>query len=71
MQTKTVTPSPQLPRPAIHGNRALLAQMSSATRATEPGNVASDTLTDRATKVTVVLKNILERPSFRHGGINE
>jgi len=71
MQTQTVMPSPQLPPPAILGNRLLLTQMSSATRVTETGNVASETLTIRATQVTVVLKKILEQTGYRHGGINE
>jgi hypothetical protein len=71
MQTQTVMPSPQLPPPAILGNRALLTQMSSATRVTETGNVASEELTVRATQVTVVLKKILEQTGHRHGGINE
>jgi hypothetical protein len=34
-------------------------------------NLDADTITHRATAITVVLKDILKQPGYRHGGLNE
>jgi hypothetical protein len=36
-----------------------------------PENLNADQLTVRATKMTVVLKNILKHSCYTHGGLNE
>jgi hypothetical protein len=69
--TQTVVPSRLLAPPVVLCNRLLLTQISSVTRAADVGKVTSETLKARATQVTVVLREILEQPGYRHGGINE
>jgi hypothetical protein len=71
MNTQILMSSPPLPPPVILCNHLLLAQTSSVTRVADLGNVASETLKVRAAQITVVLREILEQPVFRHGGINE
>jgi hypothetical protein len=71
MQTQTVMPSLPLPLPVLLCNRLLLTQTSSVTRAADPGNLASETLTIRAAQITVLLREILKQPGYRHGGIND
>ena len=69
--TQTVVPSRLLAPPVILSNRLLQTQNGSVTRAADPGNLAPEKQQLRATKVTEVLREILEHPGYRHGGINE
>ena len=69
--TQTVVPSRLLTPPVILSDRLLQTQSGSVTREADPGNLAPEKLKLRATKVTVVLREILEQPGYRHGGINE
>ena len=72
MQTQSVIPSPRaLPPPVILLNRLLLTENCSVTRLTPWGNLAPDLLTIRATKVSILLEEILAQKGHRHGGINE
>ena len=71
MKTQTVMPSPPLTSPVVLCNRLLLTQISSVTRAADQGNIAPETLTVRATEVTVMLREILEQTGYHHGGIND
>ena len=68
---RTVVPSRLLAPPVILSNRLLQTQNGSVTRAADPGNLAPEKQKLRATKVTEVLREILEQPGYRHGGINE
>ena len=69
--TQTVVPYRLLAPPVILSDSLLQTQIGSVTRAADPGNLAPEKLKLRATKVTVVLREILEQPGYRHGGINE
>ena len=71
MKTQTVMPYPPLPPPVVLSNRLLLTQFSSVARTADWWNAAPETLTARATQVTVVLREILEQTAYRHGGIND
>jgi hypothetical protein len=49
----------------------LLTRTNSFIRPTDPGNLAPERLTVRATHITVVLSEILQEKGYRHGGIND
>jgi hypothetical protein len=72
VQTQSVIPSPQLPPPpSVLLNRLLLTETCSVTSLVPRSNLAPDLLTVRATKVSVLLEEILRQQGYWHGGINE
>ena len=72
MQTQSVKLSSQtMPRPVLSLNRLLLTETCSVTRSTLANNLDPDLLTIRATKVSVLLQDILAEKGYRHGGIND
>lgn len=74
MTTQTAIPSTELlPKPLLLPGvtRLLLARTNPVIRSTDPDNLAPEMLTLRATKITVVLREILDDKGYRHGGIND
>lgn len=71
MQTQTVIPSPQAPPPLVVLNRLLLTETGSVTRSSPWDNLEPDRLTIRATKISVLLQDMLNEKGYRHGGIND
>jgi len=70
MNTQTVIVAPQdLFAPRV--DHLLLPQTNTATKPDDPWNFGPDSLTVRATTVSVVLKEILEQRGHIHGGIND
>jgi len=70
MNTQTVIVARQhLLSPRI--DHLLLPQTSSTTNPADPWDLGPDPFTIRATTITVVLKEILERTDYFHGGIHE
>ena len=49
----------------------LLMQTNPVSRPADPGNLAPEMLTVRATHISVVLNEILEGKGYSHGGIND
>jgi hypothetical protein len=71
MKTKSIIPCPRpLPSSVALLNRLLLTETCSHTNLTPWKNLAPDLLTIRATKVSVLLKELLALKGYGHGGIN-
>ncbi len=71
MLTQTAIPSLQPPPPLVLLNRSLLTETCSVTRSSPRDNLAPDILTIRATKISVLLQDMLNQKGYRHGGIND
>ena len=70
MNTQTVIVPPQhLLAPWV--GHLLLTQTTKATKPGDPWNFGPESLTVRATTVSVVLKEILGQKGHPHGGIND
>ena len=72
MHVQTHTLSPRLlPPPAILLHHLLLPQTGSVPRPADAGNLAPDLLAMRATKITMVLSEILDERCYFHGALND
>jgi len=73
MQTKSVIQTKaQLPPLLLTSmTRLLLTQTSIVTRPNDPDNLAPEMLTFRATRVTAVLREMLDEKGYPHLGIND
>jgi len=70
MNTQTVIVAHQQLLPPLV-DHLLLQQTSTATKRLDPWDLGPESLTVRATTISVVLKEILEDRGYFHGGINE
>ena len=72
MNASTVTATGQAttnpPAPVEH---LLLTDASQIKETYSPDNMSADKIALRAAQITVVLRDILEQPGYRHGGLNE
>ena len=72
MNASTVTPTGQAtPNPSALIHHLLSTEFPQNQEKNLPDNLDTDTIALRATQITVVLKDILEHPGYRHGGLNE
>ena len=71
MQTQTAIPSPQPLPPLVNLNRLLLTETCSVTQSSTSENLAPHVLTIRATKISVLLQDMLNEKGYWHGGIND
>lgn len=72
MKASTVTTTAQAPTSLPAPVQALfLSEFSQATLLSSSTAPDADLNAQRATQVTVVLKNILARTGYMHGGIND
>ncbi len=66
--TQTGRARAEAPAPIQH---LLLSEFSQVKSPGSGDNFDADKIALQATQITVVLKNILEQPGYRHGGLNE
>ena len=70
VNTQTVIVAPQDLLAPLAGH-LLLPQTSTATKPADSWNFGPESLTVRATTISVVLREILEQTRHLHGGIND
>ena len=66
--TTTGQATPDPPPPVQH---LLLSELSQVKMTYPSDDMDADRIALRATQITAVLKEILEHPGYRHGGLNE
>ena len=72
MNASTVTQTGQaMTHPPAPVQHPLLTEFSQLKETHSLNNLDADKIALRATKITVVLKDILEHSGYRHGGLNE
>lgn len=72
MNAKATFPQIKALSSSTTGSQMLLsASTSRGCETKSSGNLDADQITLRATKMTVVLKNILKHSCYTHGGLNE
>ena len=72
MNASTVTPTGQATaNPSALVYDLLSTKFPQIQETNLPDDLDADRIALRATQITVVLKDILEHPGYRHGGLNE